>query len=53
MLVDLHIALGRKALDGGQVEEVRGAIAAARRIDPTRQKAVWPSTGNYCRGGVV
>ena len=19
--------------------------------DPTRQKAVWPSTGNYCRGG--
>ena len=21
-------------------------------FDPTRQKAVWPSTGNYCRGGV-
>ncbi len=21
------------------------------RFDPTRQKAVWPSTGNYCRGG--
>ncbi|MBI5511601.1 MAG: pyridoxal-phosphate dependent enzyme [Deltaproteobacteria bacterium] len=20
-------------------------------FDPTRQKAVWPSTGNYCRGG--
>jgi len=24
---------------------VRGAF------DPTRQKALWPSTGNYCRGG--
>jgi cysteine synthase len=22
------------------------------RFDPTRQKALWPSTGNYCRGGV-
>jgi cysteine synthase len=22
------------------------------RFDPTRQRAVWPSTGNYCRGGV-
>ena len=21
------------------------------KFDPTRQKAVWPSTGNYCRGG--
>ncbi|MEM7353187.1 MAG: pyridoxal-5-phosphate-dependent protein subunit beta [Acidobacteriota bacterium] len=21
-------------------------------FDPTRQRAVWPSTGNYCRGGV-
>jgi len=20
-------------------------------FDPTRQKALWPSTGNYCRGG--
>jgi cysteine synthase len=23
------------------------------RFDPSRQKAVWPSTGNYCRGGVA
>ncbi|MBN9581556.1 MAG: pyridoxal-phosphate dependent enzyme [Afipia sp.] len=23
------------------------------RFDPTEQKAVWPSTGNYCRGGVA
>ena len=22
------------------------------RFDPTTQKALWPSTGNYCRGGV-
>lgn len=21
------------------------------KFDPTKQKAVWPSTGNYCRGG--
>lgn len=33
------------------------ACLAARlvtgRFDPTRQRAVWPSTGNYCRGGVA
>jgi len=23
------------------------------RFDPTSQRAVWPSTGNYCRGGVA
>jgi cysteine synthase A len=23
------------------------------RFDPERDKAVWPSTGNYCRGGVA
>ncbi|MGY3488384.1 cysteine synthase A [Bradyrhizobium sp. USDA 4011] len=23
------------------------------RFDPSKQKAVWPSTGNYCRGGVA
>jgi cysteine synthase A len=23
------------------------------QFDPTRQKAIWPSTGNYCRGGVA
>ena len=26
---------------------------AAGRFDPTRQRAVWPSTGNYCRGGIA
>jgi cysteine synthase len=25
----------------------------AGRFDPERQRAVWPSTGNYCRGGVA
>jgi cysteine synthase len=23
------------------------------QFDPTRDKAIWPSTGNYCRGGVA
>jgi cysteine synthase len=23
------------------------------QFDPSRQRAVWPSTGNYCRGGVA
>jgi cysteine synthase len=26
---------------------------ASGRFDPTLQRAVWPSTGNYCRGGVA
>jgi cysteine synthase len=26
---------------------------AAGRFDPSLQRAVWPSTGNYCRGGVA
>ncbi len=26
---------------------------AAGQFDVTRQRAVWPSTGNYCRGGVA
>ncbi len=25
----------------------------AGRFDPTRHRAIWPSTGNYCRGGVA
>jgi cysteine synthase len=23
------------------------------RFDPERQRAIWPSTGNYCRGGIA
>jgi cysteine synthase len=26
---------------------------ASGSFDPTRNRAVWPSTGNYCRGGVA
>jgi cysteine synthase len=26
---------------------------ASGEFDPTRHRAVWPSTGNYCRGGVA
>jgi len=25
----------------------------AGRFDPTKNRAIWPSTGNYCRGGVA
>ena len=28
-------------------------IVTGGGFDPTRQRAVWPSTGNYCRGGVA
>ncbi len=33
-----------------------GCIAprlATGQFDPTRHRAIWPSTGNYCRGGVA
>ena len=26
---------------------------AEGKFDPTKQRALWPSTGNYCRGGVA
>ena len=26
---------------------------ATGTFDPTRHRAIWPSTGNYCRGGVA
>ncbi len=28
-------------------------LLATGRFDPSRHRAVWPSTGNYCRGGVA
>jgi cysteine synthase len=28
-------------------------LLATGRFDPERHRAVWPSTGNYCRGGVA
>ncbi len=49
MLEGCHFPTGAHkvgATFGPLVEKlVRGAF------DPTRQKALWPSTGNYCRGG--
>jgi len=36
MLADLQVELGRQALQGGQLEEVKKAILAARRVDPSR-----------------
>src|ERR1700693_2040180 len=29
------------------------ARVVSGQFDPTRHRAVWPSTGNYCRGGVA
>src|ERR1700746_2165003 len=26
---------------------------ATGRFDPANQRAIWPSTGNYCRGGIA
>src|ERR1700709_409379 len=28
------------------------SLLVTGRFDPESQKAIWPSTGNYCRGGV-
>lgn len=28
------------------------SLLVTGRFDPTKHKALWPSTGNYCRGGV-
>ena len=36
MLADLHIELGKQALEGGQLEGVKNAILAARKVDPSR-----------------
>ncbi|MDJ0520434.1 MAG: tetratricopeptide repeat protein [Planctomycetota bacterium] len=36
MLADLHVELGHKALEGGQMDEARAAADAARRVDPNR-----------------
>lgn len=36
MLADLHVELGKQALEGGALDDVRKAIVAARRVDPSR-----------------
>jgi len=43
-------------IDAHKVLAAYGCLAPrviAGRFDPTRHKAIWPSTGNYCRGGVA
>ncbi len=51
------VLLGRRfpMIGAHKVLPAYSALAAqlvTGRFDPVMQKAVWPSTGNYCRGGV-
>lgn len=52
------VLLGRRfpMIGAHKVLPAYSALAAqlvTGRFDPVKQKAVWPSTGNYCRGGVA
>jgi cysteine synthase len=52
------VALGDRfpAIGSHKVLAAYGCLAprvVTGQFDPTRHRAVWPSTGNYCRGGVV
>lgn len=52
------VALGRffPMIDAHKVLAAYGCLAprmVTGQFDPTRHRAVWPSTGNYCRGGVA
>jgi len=52
------VALGRyfPMIGAHKVLAAYGCLApklVTGQFDPERQKAVWPSTGNYCRGGVA
>ena len=43
-------------IDSHKVLAAYGVLApriVTGQFDPTSQRAVWPSTGNYCRGGVA
>ncbi len=51
------VLLGRRfpMIGAHKVLPAYSALAAqlvTGRFDPEKQKAIWPSTGNYCRGGV-
>ena len=51
------VLLGRRfpMIGAHKVLPAYSALAAqlvTGRFDPVTQKAIWPSTGNYCRGGV-
>jgi len=52
------VALGNRfpMIGAHKVLAAYGCLAprvVAGTFDPTRDRAVWPSTGNYCRGGVA
>lgn len=52
------VALGDRfpMIDSHKVIAAYGCLApriVTGQFDPTWQRAVWPSTGNYCRGGVA
>jgi cysteine synthase A len=52
------VALGEKfpMIGAHKVLAAYGCLAPrviTGQFDPTRHRAVWPSTGNYCRGGVA
>ncbi|MBI4456661.1 MAG: pyridoxal-5'-phosphate-dependent protein subunit beta [Acidobacteria bacterium] len=52
------VVLGRRfpMIGAHKVLAAYGCLAprlVTGRFDPTRHKAIWPSTGNYCRGGVA
>ncbi|HEY5988790.1 MAG TPA: pyridoxal-phosphate dependent enzyme [Streptosporangiaceae bacterium] len=52
------VALGEKfpMIAAHKVLAAYGCLAPrviTGQFDPTRHRAVWPSTGNYCRGGVA
>ena len=52
------VALGNRfpMIDAHKVLAAYGCLAPrviTGQFDPSRHKAIWPSTGNYCRGGVA
>ncbi|RMG06655.1 MAG: pyridoxal-phosphate dependent enzyme [Planctomycetota bacterium] len=54
----IAVALGERfpMIGAHKVLAAYGCLAprlVTGQFDPTRHKALWPSTGNYCRGGVA
>jgi cysteine synthase len=52
------VALGNRfpMIEAHKVLAAYGCLAprlVTGQFDPTRNRAIWPSTGNYCRGGVA
>ncbi len=52
------VALGNRfpMIEAHKVLAAYGCLAPrviTGQFDPTRHRAIWPSTGNYCRGGVA